>query len=51
MFNIVVGKELMVHANGCKLQNGPLMKQPGHKDINIEDLWVNDKMMIVITFR
>ena len=50
MFNIVAGKELMVHADECELQDGPLLKQRGHKDINIEDLWVNDIMMIVLYF-
>ena len=42
MFNIVLGKELMVHVDECKLQDGPLMKQPGHRYIKIEYLWVND---------
>ena len=50
MFNIVAGKELMVHADECELQDGLLMKQPDQIDIKIEDLWVNDIMMIVIAF-
>ena len=33
MFNMVVGKELMVHADECELQDGPLKEQPGYKDI------------------
>lgn len=40
----------MVHADECELRDGPLMEQLGHKDIKIEDLWVNDVMMVVIDY-
>ena len=40
----------MVHKDEGELQDGPLMEQLGHKDIKIEDLWVNDIMMIAISF-
>jgi len=43
MFNMVEHKELMVHADECELQDSPLKEQVGHKDINIEYLWVNDE--------
>jgi len=50
MFNIVVGKVLMVHADKCEYQDDPLMEQTSHKDIKIEYLWVNDIMMTIKDF-
>ena len=38
MFNIMVGKELMVHANECEGQDTLLVEYPDHKYINIENL-------------
>lgn len=38
MFNIVVGKELMVHADKYELQDRTLIEQSRHKDVASGDM-------------